>query len=229
MKLTSLIIAASAFLLPAVASASVFTVAATDNIYGAGLSTPPAPGGGGAGTLPVGISVTGSAYQFQYLSGFVSPDSTKYSVDANGVIGQNTDITYNGGLSASISDNGFSLVGVFLGSSGQPVSAPSALDFSTGALGVNFTSLAPQIGQVFFIGDGTNSSNQTQTFYVPAGATELYLGFADGFNFVAPVGQYNDNVGSLNMSVNAVPEPAPMALMIAGSALLAVMRFRNKR
>ena len=229
MKLTSLIITASTLLLPVVASASVYTVAATDNIYGAGLSTPPAPGGNGAGTLPLAIGVTGSAYQFQYLSGMVSPDSTKYSVDANGVIGQNTDITYSGGLSSSISDNGFSLVGVFLGAGGQPITAPSALDFSTGALGVNFTSLTPQIGQVFFIGDGTNSSHVTQTFYVPTGATELYLGFADGENFVAPVGQYNDNIGSLNISVNAVPEPAPMALLVAGSALMAVLRFRNKR
>lgn len=231
MKLTSFIAVISCLILPLAASATIntYTVSAMDNIFGAGLSTPPAPGGGGAGTLPLQIAVTGSAYQFQYLSGTVTPDTShNYSLDANGNPGF-TDITYPGSISAYYSDNQFGLVGVFLGSGGQSGPAPSTIDFTSTGIGVNFTTLAPQIGQLFFIGDGSNSSNQTQTFDVPAGATQLYLGFADGVNFNGPVGQYQDNAGSLTMNVNAVPEPAPVALMIAGSALVAMMRLRNKR
>ena len=90
-------------------------------------------------------------------------------------------------------------LGVFLGPSGQPVSAPPTIDFTpTTGIGVNFTTLSPQIGQLFIIGDGTTSSAQTRTYYVPTGATELYLGFADSSNFQGPCGQYADNSGSVN-------------------------------
>ncbi|HTR42021.1 MAG TPA: hypothetical protein VMH87_10440 [Pseudomonadales bacterium] len=229
MKLTLILTAVSCLVLPLAASATSYSVGATDNIFGAGLSTPPAPGGGSAGSLPLQIGVTGIAYQFQYVSGTVSPDTSQsYSLDANGAPGF-TFISCPGSISAYLSDNSFALLGVFLGSGGQSGPAPSPFDFTSTGTGVNFTTLSPQIGQVFFIGDGSNSSNQTQTFNVPTGATELYLGFADGVNFSGLVGQYQDNAGSLTMNVNAVPEPAPVVLIIAGSALMAVMRFRNKR
>lgn len=229
---TLLIAAAACLLLPAAASATTYTVSATDAIFAAGLSSPPAfPSGNGNGTLPLQINVTGGAYQFQYLSGTVTPNDTRnqYSLDANGQAGQFTDISSYGSISSYYADNGFALVGVFLGASGQSGPAPSAIDFTTSGTGVNFTSLAPQIGQIFFIGDGTNSLGQAQTFYVPTGATELYLGFADGPNFDGAPGQYGDNSGTLSMSVVTVPEPAPVALMLASSALIAVLRFRNKR
>jgi hypothetical protein len=64
---------------------------------------------------------------------------------------------------------------------------------------------------------------------VPTGATELYLGFPDAAGFDGPAGQYGDNAGSLNIGVTATPEPAPLALLAAGSALMALVWFRNKR
>ena len=50
------------------------------------------------------------------------------------------------------------LVGIFLGT-GQPdlTSAPASLNFTgTGGIGTSFTTLTPQLKQVFFIGDGTS-------------------------------------------------------------------------
>ena len=94
-----------------------------------------------------------------------------------------------------------SLLGVFLDNS-QPDStpAPASLDFS--AIGLNFSSLAPQVKQVFFIGDGLTGtgSGAVQNFIVPAGATRLFLGPQD-------FGTFN-NSGSFTVTVQAVPEPS---------------------
>ena len=190
------------------------------------------PSGGGAGVLPVEIGVTGSAYQFQYLSGTVSAnvnDSSLSGLDGNGGAGGPSDINSLGGISGLMEDHDFPLVGVFLGPSGQPATAPATIDFTTATgIGPNFLTLAPQIGQLFLIGDGTTSSDQLRTYYTPTGATELYIGFADASGFTGPPGQYGDNAGSLNINVTATPEPAPLALMAIGSTLIAALRFRKK-
>ncbi len=94
------------------------------------------------------------------------------------------------------------LVGVFLDAS-QPDSsaAPSDLDFTT----TNFTTLSPQLKQVFFIGDGLTGtgSGTVQTFVAPAGATRLFLGVSDG------VGWFN-NSGSFSVTVGlGGPAPTP--------------------
>lgn len=71
------------------------------------------------------------------------------------------------------------LVGIFLNDNApNTTSANSALDFSTPA-SRNFSSLAPGLKQVFFIGDGMTSSGELQEFTVPAGATRFYLGMMD--------------------------------------------------
>lgn len=71
------------------------------------------------------------------------------------------------------------LVGIFLNNNAPTSGSPAAaLDFSTAA-SRNFTTLSPQLKQVFFIGDGINSSGQLQEFVVPASATRLYIGLMD--------------------------------------------------
>ena len=98
------------------------------------------------------------------------------------------------------------LVGVFL-DNGQPdlTPAPAALDFSAGAA-TAFTSLSPALKQAFFIGDGLTGtgSGSVQTFVIPAGATRLYLGTADG------VGWFN-NAGSFSVTVSTSAAPPPPA------------------
>jgi hypothetical protein len=113
------------------------------------------------------------------------------------------------------------LIGVFLGPD-QPDSsaAPEALDFSTPALR-DFASLSPLLKQPFFIGDGRRNDFTTlQVFIVPAGATRLFLGTMDGYDWV-------NNVGSLDVTATNVPEPATIVLV--GAGLFGAVRRRVRR
>jgi hypothetical protein len=117
-----------------------------------------------------------------------------------------------------------SLVGVFLDDS-QPdsTSAPSGLDFS--ALGLDFTSLAPGLKQVFFIGDGQTGDGVTQQFFIPAGAKRLFLGTMDGY-------EWNNNFGSFDVtitSITSVPEPGAISLLFGGLTGAALPFLRRKR
>jgi PEP-CTERM motif len=115
-----------------------------------------------------------------------------------------------------------SLIGVFLGPA-QPDStaAPGGLDFSTPALR-DFATLSPALKQPFFIGDGRRNDFTTlQYFVVPAGATRLFLGTMDGYDWI-------NNVGSLDVEVTAsVPEPT--TLVLVGAGLLGAVRRRVRR
>jgi hypothetical protein len=138
-----------------------------------------------------------------------------------------------GGISGYNGTQG-ALTGVFLNDS-VPSSgpAPATLNFSTAA-SRNFTSLAPALGQVFFIGNGLTDANAIQQFVAPIGATRLFLGIPDGFAFNGPPGAYEDNDGSyrVRVGVNEVPViPLPSAGW-AGLALLGTMitgRFITRR
>lgn len=96
------------------------------------------------------------------------------------------------------------LLGVFLGPDQPNLSPPpAALDFSTPA-SRDFTTLSPQLKQVFFIGDGQTSGGMTQTIIVPAGATRLFLGTMDGFGWFNNRGAF-----SLSLCVETPPPPPP--------------------
>jgi hypothetical protein len=86
-----------------------------------------------------------------------------------------------------------SLLGVFLGNDRPDRSrAPKALDF--GAIGTEFVSISPQLKQVFFLGSGATRAGITQRFVVPKGATRLFLGTMDGF-------EWNNNTGFFSVAV----------------------------
>lgn len=109
------------------------------------------------------------------------------------------------------------LLGVFLDNT-QPDSsgAPTSLDFTGGT---SFPSLAPSLKQVFFIGDGLTGtgSGSVQSFVIPTGATRLFLGTMDGF-------EWNNNFGSFEVTTNQVPEPNSLLLIFAS---FMVMRIRK--
>lgn len=117
-----------------------------------------------------------------------------------------------------------SLVGVFLNHTNVGP-APAALPAV-----MNFTSISPLLGQVFFIGDGLTGtgSGTRQQFIVPAGATRLYFGAVDA-------GGWGNNTGTVivdattTSAVAAVPEPSSVVIvMLLGTATFA-LRFRRKQ
>jgi hypothetical protein len=91
---------------------------------------------------------------------------------------------------------------------------------------MSFMILAPQLQQVFFIGEGLTGtgSGQRQTFVVPTGATRLFLGSADG------VGQNANNFGAFDAEVSSVPEPPAMLLFaISGGTAFGTALWRRRR
>lgn len=84
------------------------------------------------------------------------------------------------------------LVGVFL-NDGVPADPPPAeLAYPEGR---SFEILAPQLHQIFYIGDGLTGEKtgggDRQQFVVPAGATRLFLGTSDAFGWFNNTGQFD--------------------------------------
>lgn len=84
-----------------------------------------------------------------------------------------------------------SLIGVFLdgGNISQRPVVETVLDFSSSELR-DFRKLSPELGQIFFIGDGKDAKGKLQSFVVPQGAKELYLAIMDQY-------EWNNNLGKL--------------------------------
>ena len=179
----------------------IYSVPAIANIYSAGLAAPVAPGGGGAGTLPVQVLIqpNQTTFHFQALGGSVTFDGGLDFCGADGLAGYSSNVGAYGGISGFKTDRDFPLVGVFLTAATPTSPSPATLDFTPAGIGRNFLTLSPAIGQVFYIGDGQTDGGQTQTFNVPPGATRLFLGFADALGIAGAPGSYGDNSGSLSI------------------------------
>ncbi len=188
-------------------------------------------------TLPPFISVTGgdivqvadpAVGGISFFNGFGAPF---FGPGGNGVDGSN--LAPLDGISGYIGPQG-PLVGVFLDNSipnsGPP---PTTLDFSAGGMGVDFLSLAPDLAQIFYIGDGVTGSGDFQSFEAPTGATRMFLGIPDGFGFVGLPGAYDDNDGSyrIGIGINEAPPaiPIPAAVWLFGSALIGLVGFSKRR
>ena len=114
-------------------------------------------------------------------------------------------------------NNSLPLMGVFLGDA-LPAVAPASLDFRNVE---DFERVDPELGQVFWIGDGRTGTvvGTTQQFGIPEGATRIALGFYDP--------AHGDNSGGLLATFEVVPEPAGAALALAAlTGLYAVSRRR---
>jgi hypothetical protein len=203
---------------PGEADTLPYTVPATSDIFDAGRSVPVIPEGG-AGTLPVQTSYTpgqDGGFQFAYLSGTVSQYYNDFSLGPEGLTTYDSNINPYDGISGFLANQQFCLVGVFLTDATPQSPSPATLDFTTAGIGRNFLSLTPGIGQVFYIGDGLTDSSQLQTFYAPAGATRLFLGFADAPYGGGDPGNYDDNEGALNIQVTTLPVPEPSICGLLG-------------
>jgi hypothetical protein len=224
-SILSAVLALSGVLASSTGRAAVYTVPATANIHSSGLDVPIAPGGGGAGTLPLLHGISGGVPAFQFSAvGSVSQFYDYFYHGPDGLPGYSEDVGAYGGLSGFITDQLLPLAGVFLSDCAPVPPAPPTLNFGSAALGLDFLTLSPALGQVFFIGDGLTSAGAFQTFFVPAGATRLFLGFPDAVDAVGLPGAFADNEGFLTVTVNPVPEPGAATLALAGLAMLAGIR-----
>lgn len=180
-----------------------FMVDGRSDIYSAGLAkTDPER----HGVLPTKIDLAagGGTIRFQRVAGKAGcVQDAAYGPDGGDCAGGDTNLEPAGGISGIVAhERSLFLVGVFLATS-APETPPPALDFSTAARGVAFAELAPALGQVFFIGDGRTGTGEgeVQRFVIPATATRLFLGYADGGGFQGAPGWYGDNTGGVNATL----------------------------
>jgi hypothetical protein len=240
-RLTLLVTPAFLTLATAANAASV-TVNSTDDIYAAGqsslLTASVGCAGSGvncAGTAPSSLAVAGGETVTFSVTGSISLNGGGNTNNADGVGAAPGSSSNSGYLSISgitAPDAGY-LVGVFVPSSGPSGSAPTPLDFSSNT---SFTSLSPSLDQVFFIGDGLtgNGTGTTQSFIVPSGAGELFLGISDACGYNGSPSCYDDNSGSFSVtadissSVSTTPLPAALPMFAGGLGMVGLLVRRRK-
>ena len=193
--------------------------------------------GTGGGLTPTAVNLNAGTNRILTISSATGTaffcTSTCLGTPEGGAIA-NTDVSSSGAIAGIIAPSpasGF-LAGLFLGPS-LPAVAPTRLNFNGG---LDFATLSPLAGQVFFIGNGLTSGSLTQQFFVPDGATRLYFGIADAFGFVGAPDAYSDNVGSYGFNyavsagaVSAVPEPSTVALFAVGALATLLLHQRKRR
>lgn len=206
------------------ASADIVSVDAKAAIFDAGRDTPNLDG-----VLPPMLAVPDGAVSFNVpeVTGLVRAHRflTWAGPDGNTETLNDTEIDSFQGISGITHPATLTLIGVFLTDDLPEESAtPDSLNFYD--LGSSFASLAPALGQSFFIGDGWGDGEVLQEFIVPDGATRLYFGFADGSYFTGTPGAYEDNEGAFVADVifNVVPAPGSVALLGLGGLVAARRR-----
>jgi hypothetical protein len=191
-------------------------VSGTANLWGAGHDVPPDPGSTGGGSLPHAVSLMPGSQRTVRFSGATGtvdyggccapslPDGEPIALFATAIYG---------GIAGPEINRAHHLAGVFL-TDAEPVDpAPTPLFIDD----VSFGGVTPQVGQIFFVGDGLTGegTGATQSFQVPDSATRLFLGYMDCFFPCTVPGGYSDNSGVVSIDVeltgigqSAVPAPA---------------------
>jgi Flp pilus assembly protein TadG len=86
------------------------------------------------------------------------------------------------------------IMAVFLNNApSHAAQSPTNLDFNN-ASQRDYASISPELRQVFFVGDGKRANGEVQKIIVPQGATRVFIGMMDAW-------QWNDNVGNFKFNV----------------------------
>ena len=226
-------LAVALFTAGSAAAQTTVSVPGTANIYGAGFATAPAPNGSGGGVLPTSYSLPAgtTSLTFTGVTGsatFAVGTATPNAADGGTSFSALTQLSaYNSLSGITYTGRTTFLAGVFLDGSTPAGSEPATLIYNDTSAGAS--NFSPLLRQVFFVGDGLDSSAATQLFNVPSGATRFFMGFADSWNgssITGVPGNYSDNGGSLSVTINAIPEPATVSLL---GGLVALGAFWLKR
>lgn len=86
-----------------------------------------------------------------------------------------------------------SLVGVFL-SEDRPDQSAAPAQLKLRRAGRDIVKVSPQLRQLFYIGTGRTKSGAIRSFAVPRGATRLFLGVMDGY-------EWNNNDGEFGVTI----------------------------
>ncbi len=203
------------------AAADVVNVDARAAIFDAGRAAPTLDG-----LLPPMLEIPDGAdyVTLEQVTGLVRahPVLQWAGPDGNSTTVNDTDINSYMGISGLVHPRTLPLVAVFL-NEGEPENpAPARLDFY--GIGSDFAELSPQMQQTYFVGDGLAFDGEgyvSQKFWIPEGATRIYLGLADAGYFTGDPTAYCDNEGSFSADVqfHVVPATGPLALLGLGGIL----------
>lgn len=222
--------------------AETITTLGAASIYGAGFY-----GSIAAQEFALGSYEAGSAVVLSDVFGevdcclsdsyFVGADGGDFDLMPEGHApwGGNTDVNATNGLSGiSVAESQLFLAGAFINSASYSSAGTPPANSVYGAGDLSLASYAPELNQVFFLGDGltgTGSGTQ-QRFYIPEWADTLLIGFVDAPRFEGDPYFYGDNTGSITATFDvitpAVPLPAGLPLLLSAFGLAGFAVRRRK-